>query len=347
MGVTRTATGLAVTLLLAGWGAGTAQAAETMTIGMYGGSFEKAMRETIVPAFQKTHDLKFEFVSGNSTDTLARMQAQKAKQEIDVAILDDGVMFQAAQLGYCKPVEDAPVMKDVYDLAKIAGGKAIGIGVVSTGIVYNSKTFAEKGWPAPTSWNDLADPKFKKQLGMSPLSGTYGLHTLLMVGRANGAGEQNIDGAFKAFTKVQPNIQTFPGSPAQMSEAFQTGEVAIAGWGSGRAVALANTGFPMTFVYPKEGAAALMVAACPVVDSNVARESQEFIQHMLSPAMQVVWAKEQGFGPVNKTVKLDPADAAKVPYGPEQVGKLVAIDWDTVNANREAWNKRWVREVER
>ena len=30
-----------------------------------------------------------------------------------------------------------------------------------TGLAYNAKMFKEKGWAAPTSWMDLADPKFK------------------------------------------------------------------------------------------------------------------------------------------------------------------------------------------
>jgi putative spermidine/putrescine transport system substrate-binding protein len=29
------------------------------------------------------------------------------------------------------------------------------------------------------------------------------------------------------------------------------------------------------------------------------------------------------------------------------VGKLLTTDWDTVNANRTAWNNRFTREIER
>jgi putative spermidine/putrescine transport system substrate-binding protein len=29
------------------------------------------------------------------------------------------------------------------------------------------------------------------------------------------------------------------------------------------------------------------------------------------------------------------------------MSKLLVVDWDTINANREVWNKRWTREVER
>ena len=39
--------------------------------------------------------------------------------------------------------------------------------------------------------------------------------------------------------------------------------------------------------------------------------------------------------------------AKLVPYGSEQVSKLIAVDWDVINKERENWTKRWQREVEK
>jgi putative spermidine/putrescine transport system substrate-binding protein len=54
-----------------------------------------------------------------------------------------------------------------------------------------------------------------------------------------------------------------------------------------------------------------------------------------------------GLGPVNKTVKLAPEVAARVPYGPDQISKLIAVDWTTINQHRTEWTERWNRSVER
>jgi len=35
-----------------------------------------------------------------------------------------------------------------------------------------------------------------------------------------------------------------------------------------------------------------------------------------------------------------------MPIG-KRAADLIVVDWDTINANREAWNKRWTREIER
>src|SRR6476646_7028423 len=73
---------------------------KTFYVAGYGGSFEQTMRKEIIPAFEKSHNVKIEYIAGNSTDSLAKMVAQKANQQIDVAIMDDGPMYQAINLGF-------------------------------------------------------------------------------------------------------------------------------------------------------------------------------------------------------------------------------------------------------
>jgi putative spermidine/putrescine transport system substrate-binding protein len=110
--------------------------------------------------------------------------------------------------------------------------------------------------------------------------------------------------------------------------------------------ALADTGFPVEFVYPKEGALALAVTMNVVKGAKNRRLANEFINAMLEQDAQQVWADSFKFGPYNKTVKLAPAIASKVPYGPEQVAKLIKADWQTINAVRPQWTERWNKEIE-
>src|SRR5258708_37330783 len=137
---------------------GAAQAQDrTLYVAAYGGSFEQVMRKEVIPPFEQKHGVKVEYVAGNSTDTIAKLQAQKGNQQIDVAIVDDGPMYQAVTLGFCAPLAPSPVYGELYDVARFASGKATAIGVNGTGIMYDKKTFAENHWPAPSSWNDLTD----------------------------------------------------------------------------------------------------------------------------------------------------------------------------------------------
>jgi putative spermidine/putrescine transport system substrate-binding protein len=319
---------------------------KTLTVAGYGGSFEQTLRTEIIPAFEKKHGVNVEYVAGNSTDTLAKLQAQKTNQVIDVAIVDDGPMYQAIQLGFCGKIDGLPAA-DLYESARYKDDKAVGIGLVATGLMYNTKVYKEKGWPAPTSWNDLKDAKTKKAVVIPPINNTYGLYTLMMFARLNGGGEKNIEPGFKVMkTEINPNVLAYEPSPGKMTELFQSGQGLLAVWGSARVQSFANTGFPVDFVYPKEGAVTLLASACPVAKANVSPLASEFVKAMLEPALQLVLLKEYGYGPVSKKVAVPPELGKMAPVG-ERAAKLINPDWNTINAHREEWTKRWNREVER
>jgi len=327
------------------WAAGAA-AQQKFTVAAYGGSYEDMMRKEILPAWEKKANVKTEYVAGNSTDNIARMQAQRANQEIDVAILDDGPMYQAVALGLCDNLKGVS-LADLYPVADMKTGKSVTIGVVATGLMYNKKYYADNKLTPPTSWNDLKDPKFRKKLVIPPMNNSYGLHTVVMMARLNGGGEKNIDPGFKVMKDdVAPNVLAFEPQPGKMTELFQSGQAVFGVWGSGRVKAFQDTGFPVEFVYPKEGAIALGISACPVAKPNASPLAQEFIAFMTSPEIQAIHAKGAGAGPVNRKTVLTPELQKGLPYG-DAVGKLLTVDWDTINANRTGWNNRWTRETER
>ena len=163
---------------------------KTLIVAGYGGSFEQTMRKEIFPSFEAKHGTKIEYVAGNSTDTIAKLQAQKGNQQIDVAIVDDGPMYQAIQLGFCAKI-DGLDKSQLYPAALFKDDKAVAVGQTGTGFMINTKTFKDKCWATPTSWNDLKDPKFKKLLVIPPINNTYGLYTLMMYACLTGGGEKN------------------------------------------------------------------------------------------------------------------------------------------------------------
>ncbi|MXQ12237.1 ABC transporter substrate-binding protein [Microvirga makkahensis] len=319
---------------------------KTLYVAGYGGSFEKTMRDEVIPDFEKKHNVKVEYVAGNSTDTLAKLQAQKGNQQIDVAIVDDGPMYQAIELGFCGKIKELPAA-DLYEAARFKDDRAVAIGLVGTGLMYNKQYFEEKGWAAPTSWNDLKDPKYKGLIVIPPINNTYGLYTLLMFAKLNGGGEKNIEPGFEVMKKeVNPNVLAYEPSPGKMTELFQSGQAALAVWGTGRVQSFANTGFPVDFVYPKEGAVSLLASACPIEKADASALASEFVKAMLEPKIQLTLLKDYGYGPVNKNVEV-PAELGKMAPVGERAAKLYNPDWAAINPQREEWTKRWNREVER
>lgn len=324
-----------------------AQAAETMYVAGYGGSVETAFREKIIPPFEDKTGAKIVYVPGNSTDSLAKLQAQKGNQELSVALIDDGPMSIAVDLGLCAKIEDGPNSRNVYPNARRQNELAIGLGYGATGIVYNTKVFERNGWPAPTSWKDLEDKRYAGKMVIPPITNGFGLLALVMQARLNGGGENAIEPGFAVMKRISPSVLAWEPSPGKMAELLQTGEAAIGVWGNGRVRALVAQGAPVKFVYPKEGALAILSEVCAVQDAPQPKLAQSFIQYLLSPEVQAIFTEATGLGPVNKETKLPPAVANDVVYGPESVASLISPDYKAINANREAWTKRWNREVER
>lgn len=320
---------------------------KTLVVAGYGGSFEKGMKETIIPAFEKKFNAKITYVTGNSTDTLAKLQAQKDKPQMDVAFMDDGPQAQAKGFGLLAPLDKGKVanLSSVYDLAKDPDNVGVGIGIVATGLSYNTKTFSEKGWATPTSWNDLGRPEFKGKLVLPSIVNTYGVHMLVMLAKANGGSEKNIEPGFAKLKQVAQNAVTFD-KTADVSNYFMQGETVASAWSTSRTYTLKAGKFPIDFVYPKEGAVALFAMTNVVKNAPNPDLAQEFVNFVLSDETQQTIAKTVFFGPVNKNVKLDQDTASKVVYGVENVNKLVKMDWATINQNRAAWTERINKEIE-
>lgn len=322
--------------------------AQTMYVGGSGGATETLIKEKIIPAFEARTGAKVVYVPGNSTDILAKIQAQKGKQEISLAIIDDGPMYQAVGQGLCAPVQKAGPIADLYDNARMVGDKSVGIAFIATGLGYNKDIFKRNGWAPPTSWKDLEDPKFKGKVVIPPITNGYGLLTLVMQARVNGGGEANIEPGFETMIKkVAPNVLAWEPSPGKMAQMMQTGEAPLVVWGNGRVQSVADQGAPVEFVYPREGAPVIMVAACVTEGAPQARLGQQFLQHLVSPEVQAQLAQVLAWGPVSKKAQISAEVAKKVVYGPQQVAALVAPDYNIINAKRAEWTQRWNRAVEK
>lgn len=142
----------AMALVAAVAAAGAAQAqTKTIYIGMNGGNMERTYSQFVFPPFEKANNVKVVVVPGTSTDILAKAQASKDKAQMQVMTLDDGVMYRAISMGLCEKLKPSAALADIPAIGKIKDS-GVGSSMGLTGLAYNTKMFAEKGWAAPTSW---------------------------------------------------------------------------------------------------------------------------------------------------------------------------------------------------
>lgn len=320
---------------------------KTLVLAAYGGSYEKKMKEILIPKFEKEYGVKVKYITGSSVDTLSELQAQKDNPQIDVAFLDDGPQAQAKSFNLLAPLDEKIVtnLQDVYEIAKDKDNIGVGFGIITTGLAYNKDYFEQNGLEQLDSWNDLSDPAFKGKLVLPSIANTYGVHLLLMAAIANGGNEENIEPGFEKLKEMAENAVTFD-KTADVSNYFLQGQTVASAWGSSRVYTLQDSGFPIEYVIPEEGAPALMATVSVVKDAPNADLAQKFVNFILSEDAQVEFAQSLFDGPVNKKVKLDGDITKKLVYGEDEIAKLIKVNWEYVNKKRAEWTERANKEIE-
>ncbi|CAH1650738.1 ABC transporter substrate-binding protein [Hyphomicrobiales bacterium] len=344
-----TLAGTVAALALTAAGSAFAQT-KTLYVGMNGGNFERTFTQAVFPAFEKANNVKIVVVPGTSADILAKATAAKDKPQMHIMFLDDGVMVRAIGAGLCEKLKDGPELGQVDKGARMKGDMAVGIDMGMTGLAYNKKMFDEKGWAAPTSWMDLADPKFKdKVVFQSASASSFGLHAFLMFNRIQGGTEANVEPGFGKFRDtIGKNVLEFIPNSAKISEMVQTGEAAIFPLTPTAVATLKEKGIPVEYAQPKEGSVVLMVAQCVIANNSEAELAQKLAAYLLSPEAQAKALAAGNVVPSNPKAKAETAEAEKkLEAFHNNMKTAVVLDWDAINAKRPEWNSRWNKMIER
>ncbi|WP_341898395.1 polyamine ABC transporter substrate-binding protein [Ferrovibrio terrae] len=323
---------------------------KTLYIGMNGGPMEKTFAEFVFPDFEKETGAKVVVVPGTSSDILAKAVAQKDKPQMHVIFLDDGVMYRAINMGLCQPLQKSAAFDELYPVARLKGNMASGVTMGMTGLAYNKKMFDEKGWKAPTSWADLADPKYKGKVVFQSLpSSTFGLHAFLMFNRVQGGTDANVEPGFSAWSKmVGPNVIEYIASSAKISEMVQTNEAGLFPLTPTQVALLKAKGIAIDYAQPKEGSVVLMVAQCVTANNSEPELAQKLAAYLMTAAAQEKFLRGGSYIPSNPKAKADnAANEAEVAQIKTYMNTAVVVDWDAINEKRPEWNTRWNKQIER
>jgi putative spermidine/putrescine transport system substrate-binding protein len=323
-----------------------AAADNELVFGGFGGSFEKSLKATVIPMFEKKYGAKVIYVAGTSAQLNAKILGNPTNPGIDIIWGTDSSYYIGRKAGLWAKLDKAAMTNfaDLYPFAIYKDGTGVMMGIQSFGIEYNTKVFAEKGWAAPTSWEDLWDPKYKGHVVAYNLPIGYATVFFSVVAQLTHSKPGNYEAAWAKIATLVPNALTFVNPPAQVDALFATGGGWIGFNGSARIGQLASRGVPVALAVPKEGAVLNPNQFVIVKNGPNAALANKFINFALGVEAQEQIAKTMLLGPVNKKVKLDAASAAKVPYG-EATKKLWQIDQDPINEDIKPLEQRWTKVI--
>ncbi|NRF91986.1 ABC transporter substrate-binding protein [Paenibacillus frigoriresistens] len=309
-----------------------------------GSTVEQLMKDEIFKKFnQKYPDVKLTYVSGVSTEIVAKVKAQKASPQIDVTVIEGGEQEGGRVEGLWEPLSDQsiPNMKKVNADLKVKDNSGVAVNYTPMGISYNAEIVKAKGLPIPTSWNDLAKPEMKGNLTIAEISSNFGRSALIMLAYANGGSENSMDPGFEKFKTMAGYMPTFAKSSAQLQQDLQNKTAAYTTWTQARSLVQKDAGLNLEFVVPKEGTNLVPNVATIVKGAKDPNAAQLFIDFLLSDEVQVLYGQKLYYNPaVPVTLPKDIADKLNFDRS-----KVVKLDLEAVGKNTSQWLDRFNKEV--
>ncbi|MGQ3141299.1 ABC transporter substrate-binding protein [Rhizobium oryzihabitans] len=322
-----------------------AQEKPTLVVNSWGGPYEKLHKKLVFEPFEKANNVKIEVVTLYSADTLAQLRAQKDAPQYDVVHFSGGQEVIAAREGLLAPIkpEELTNASDLYPFA--AEGLARGEGpvhlVTTVGLLYNE----EKVPRAPDSWKDLWSEEYGDHLILTDLSNSFGMLGLLMMNQIWGGTLADTAPGLKKAGELLDRSVIISSSP-EVQQNFAQNDAWLAAFAQDYAYTIRQSGLPVKFIIPKEGAPAVYFTANLVANRPNQDLAKKLIDFELSPEVQAAFAREMRYSPTNSKTELTPDVAQDVVYG-DAIKSMVRFDPVQVDEIRNALIENWKKLISR
>lgn len=319
-------------------------AQETLVVNSWGGPYEELHRKLVFEPFAREHNVNVQVVTLYSADALAQLRAQQAAPQYDVIHFSGGQEVIAAREGLIEPIspEELTHYDDLYPFA--TEGMARGEGpvhlVTSIGLLYH-----EEKTEAPRSWKDLWDETYGDHIVLTDLSNSFGLLGFLMMNQVWGGTIDNVEPGLEKVGELLDHSVIITSSP-EVQQNFAQNDAWIAPFAQDYAHVIRQSGQPVKFVFPEEGAPAVFFTANLVAGRPNQELAKKLIDFSLSEKVQAAFAREMRYSPTNRNVEVEPDIADEIVFG-DAVESLVRFDPVEVDENRNAIVEDWRRLIAR
>ena len=320
------------------------QTPQTIVVTGWGGLWERTVKSTVIAPFEQQHKVKVVHTfNAGFPEMIAKLKAEKGNPTIDVFLTGAGFERIAADDGLVDDFE-AGKMPHLADVSKdlVYKNRMVANSINGVGIGYHKNRVPRP----PTSWLDFWDPAFKP-VAVSDIRDTYGRALFARVNDLKGGTKENQEPAWGMFKELmRTKSPAINQTTDDTVNAIVARGAAISVAASSRVVQLMKEGYPVDFVYPKEGAFAWGTYMGIPAGTKKKDLAMAFINFWLDPQTQAQFAAAINYGPANvKTVM--PADYQHTRYlvFGNTLREAYLLDFDYLNRNVAAWNERWAKEV--
>jgi putative spermidine/putrescine transport system substrate-binding protein len=313
----------------------------TLTIGNYGGDWQKRIERIFETDFAAKHKATLTQDLGSGPSRRTKLLAERAlpRGSIDVAWFTDNEAFDVQQHD----------LLTTLDLSKIPNAPRIAENlrspfympwvIAAYGILYNPSKISTP----PTAYADLWDPRFAGLVGINDMNYEQNLQIASLITSGKVA---NTDAAFAKMLEMKKTQKPrFYANHEHLGAAFASGEIAIATNFTARGHQWKNSGIPVEVAYPKEG---MLVQTFGVAIPKKAKNpalAYEYLNGLLDPKVMAAMAAESFYVPVVDNATLPPKLEAQIGLSAEQKKIMHLVDYAEIGPLKAPWLDRWNREI--
>lgn len=335
---------LAVLTVLAAPHAATAQPAAAQVMSYSDAAFQDNYSAVVIDPYNRQGGPQAAFVGVlNSAAILGALRTQRTSPQADVAIMDSTTAAIACKEGLLEPIgpELQPILDQLDPQAKAAGECGPGVTFDHLVVAYDAALVT----PAPASVRAMLAPQWRGKVSLQGPPNIQALALTAILAHADSGDWRNADGAFRLLKEIAPQVQTFEPQPDPYT-LILNGTLAFAtSWNARAQLYSDRSGGRLGVMLPAEGTV-LQINTISLVKGAPSRAAGlAFIRHALSPPAQKAFAERMFYGPTNLSAQVSPEAAARTAASAVDKARVIPVDWNEVIKLRDAWTRRWRRDV--
>ncbi|WP_188052291.1 extracellular solute-binding protein [Aureimonas fodinaquatilis] len=315
-------------------------APRTFVIGTNGGTAYEGFYRGVLQHFEQRYNAKVVPVFGSGTELLNRVLAERAQPTLDCVTTYIGDWDVGKAEGVFEKVNYDKIERvdEIYDFMHDKDGYAPFINFGVWGIVYDGSMVSAP----PKSFKELWDEQYARQIMIGGLN-HHQIH-LAAFAHAWTGDQHNIDAAFDKLKELAPRLAGYYGLNSDTQSKFQQGWASIASWYSHHAHRVRNSGIPLEFAFPEEGAWIYPQAYHAIKGTENVDLVEGLISTFFDPEIASAYAQTDGYIPGNPNAVIEGELRQFIPTI-DQVMESNSWDFDFINANEGEWLNRWNAEI--
>lgn len=319
--------------------------AQELIVNGYGGPYGDLIQETIIKPFTAETGIDVIYdETGSSGADYAKIKATSGNPGWDVNVMTAAQSLDGCKDGLLEPLSISTVPNLAFidpGVRDVAGECGAVHELQYVSLLYRT----DKLDPAPTSWNDLADPRLDGKIILPTFNNLMASQMLQIYSAMAGNDPNDVDPGIKKLVELAPHALAFEDTSALMDKYVREGDAWAMPFYSGRAGGMKNDGVPVDFIIPAEGTVPLVATLNVPVGAEHKDAAHLFIDYWLSKTGQESWALAYQVGTARPDVDL-PADfRAKQVTTREDIQKLILPNLSVTATRLREWADRWEREV--